>query len=111
MESCRIRPVTAGVKHEVLEPLGKYAVIEGVQVPLPLDARFYFQDKRGCWFWSTRKPRVKGDDWTPNKMPVQINTEKGHHRCLITARKAADAWRDTVMQVVSLDNMPLAVSR
>lgn len=90
----------------------KYAVIDGRQIALPYDARFYFQDKRGCWYWSTRKPRVKGDDWTPNKMPVQIHDERGFHRCLITpARKAADAWRDTVAQVLSSENMPLAASR
>jgi hypothetical protein len=90
----------------------KYAVIEGRHVPLPYDARFYFQDKRGCWYWSSRKPRVKGDDWTPNKSPVQVHDEKGFPRCLITpARQASDAWRNTVTQVICAENMPLAVSR
>jgi hypothetical protein len=110
MKSCGNRPETAGV--EQAASASKYAVIEGRQVPLPGDARFYFQDKRGCWYWSTRKPRVKGDDWTPNKMPVQVSTDQGYRRCLITpARNAADAWRDTVMQVICRDNMPLAMGR
>jgi hypothetical protein len=109
MGSCGRQPFEANVSEHFG---GKYAVIEGRQVALPFDARFYFQDKRGCWYWSTRKPRVKGDDWTPNKMPVQIHNEKGYYRCLITpALKAADAWRDTVAQVISQDNMPLAISR
>ena len=110
MKSCGVRSATAGVKQGAA--YNKYAVIEGRQVPLPRDARFYFQDKRGCWYWSSRKPRVKGDDWTPNKVPVQIDNDKGHRRCLITpTRTAADAWRDTVMQVISLENMPLALAR
>ena len=110
MQSCGSRPETAGIKQG--SAYSKYAVIDGRQVPLPGDARFYFQDKRGCWYWSSRKPRVKGDDWTPNKVPVQIHNDKGYRRCLITpARSAADAWRDTVMQVISLDNMPLALGR
>ncbi len=109
MKSCVRKPTNMGVKLSTGE---KYAVIDGRQVALPVDARFYFQDKRGCWYWSSRKPRVKGDDWTPNKAPVQIQSAKGHHRCLITpARAAADAWRDTVMRVISRDNMPLALSR
>ena len=90
----------------------RYAVIDGQQIPLPGDARFYFQDKRGCWYWSQRKPRVKGDDWTPNKSPVQVHTAQGYSRCLITpARRATDSWRETVMQVINSDNMPLAFSR
>ncbi len=109
MKSCVRQPITNGVKHKAS---GKYAVIDGRQVALPVDARFYFQDKRGCWYWSTRKPRVKGDDWTPNKAPVQIQSDQGYHRCLITpALAAAGAWRDTVMRVISQDNMPMALSR
>ena len=108
MKSCVRQLTYNGVEHSA----SKYAVIDGRQVALPVDARFYFQDKRGCWYWSSRKPRVKGDDWTPNKAPVQIQSEKGYSRCLITpALAAADAWRDTVMRVISQDNMPLALSR
>ncbi|MEP5766544.1 MAG: hypothetical protein ABJ308_18230 [Halieaceae bacterium] len=89
----------------------KYAMIAGQQIELPGDARFYFQDKRGCWFWSTRKPRVKDDDWTPNKNPVQINNERGYLRCLITPSKdsRSASWQDTVMRVINPDHMPLAM--
>ena len=88
--------------------LEKYALIAGQHVELPTDAKFYFQDKRGCWFWSKRKPRVKDGDWTPNKRPVQVSNENGHHRCLITP---SASWRDTVMRVINLENMPLAISQ
>ena len=92
--------------------LKKYAVIAGQRVALPVDAKFYFQDKRGLWFWSKRKPRVMEDDWTPNKAPVQINTEQGFKRCLITTPADArdEAWRNTVTRAVNLDNRPLAMS-
>ena len=100
-------PVTAAVT-----PLRKYAMIAGQRVALPVDAKFYFQDKRGLWFWSTRKPRVMDGDWTPNKSPVQVNDEKGFDRCLITPISDArsDTWRSSVMQAVNLDNRPLAMS-
>lgn len=95
-----------------VSPLKKYAVIAGRRVALPVDAKFYFQDKRGLWFWSARKPRVKDGDWTPNKNPVQVNSDKGFDRCLITPMSDArkDAWVNTVMRAVNLDNRPLAMS-
>jgi hypothetical protein len=100
-------PATAKVSR-----LKKYAVIAGQRVALPVDAKFYFQDKRGLWFWSTRKPRVMDGDWTANKSPVQVNDEKGFDRCLITPITDApkDTWRSSVMQAVNLDNRPLAMS-
>ena len=92
--------------------LKKYAVIAGERVALPVDAKFYFQDKRGLWFWSKRKPRVMEDDWTPNKSPVQIDTEQGFKRCLMTRLMDSreEAWRNTVSRAVNLDNRPLAMS-
>ena len=95
-----------------VSPLKKYAVIAGERIALPVDAKFYFQDKRGLWFWSKRKPRVMEGDWTPNKSPVQICTKQGFKRCLVTPPTDAstDAWRDTVTQAVNLDNRPLAMS-
>jgi hypothetical protein len=92
--------------------LKKYALIAGQRVALPVDAKFYFQDKRGLWFWSKRKPRVMDGDWTPNKSPVQVNDEKGSDRCLITPISDAcrDSWRSSVMQAVNLENRPLAMS-
>ena len=95
------------------EGIEKYALIAGQHIELPTDARFYFQDKRGCWFWSTRKPRVKDGDWTPNKSPVQVSTEKGFHRCLITPSTSSrpESWQDTVMRVINLENLPLAMAQ
>ena len=92
--------------------LKKYAVIAGERIALPLDAKFYFQDKRGLWFWSKRKPRVMEDDWTPNKSPVQINTAEGYKRCLMTppSSDSGDAWRETVTRAVNLEHRPLAMS-
>jgi hypothetical protein len=107
----QIQPVEEPETAEVTQ-LKKYAMIAGQRVALPVDAKFYFQDKRGLWFWSTRKPRLMDGDWTPNKSPVQVNDEKGFDRCLITpiadARK--DTWRSSVMRAVNLDNRPLAMS-
>jgi hypothetical protein len=92
--------------------LQRYAVIAGERIALPVDAKFYFQDKRGLWFWSKRKPRVMEGDWTPNKSPVQISTDKGYKRCLMTptADSREEAWRDTVTRAVNLENRPLAMS-
>ena len=106
-ESSADEPATTNVTR-----LKKYAMIAGQRVALPVDAKFYFQDKRGLWFWSKRKPRVMDGDWTPNKTPVQVNDEKGSGRCLITPLTDArtDNWRSSVMQAVNLDNRPLAMS-
>ncbi len=94
---------------EVTE-LKKYALIAGQRVALPVDARFYFQDKRGLWFWSSRKPRIRQGDWSANKEPVQIDTEEGHRRCLQTSldNRHSSNWRATVMQAVDLDVEPLS---
>ena len=95
-----------------VKKLKKYAVIAGQSVALPVDAKFYFQDKRGLWFWSNRRPRVMDGDWTPHKSPVQVDNEEGYHRCLITpisdARK--ETWRNSVMRTVNLDHKPLTTS-
>jgi hypothetical protein len=90
------------------EPV-RYAVIAGRRIALPTDAKFYFQDKRGLWFWSKRKPRIKRDDWTAKKEPVQVCTEKGYNRCLQTEPAACSKhWSKTLMQTVNLGLPPLA---
>jgi hypothetical protein len=109
------RELKAGEKMGVEEQvtiLKRYAVIAGKRVALPVGAKFYFQDKRGLWFWSQRRPRVMDDDWTPHKSPVQVNNDDGHDRCLITPISDArqEAWRDSVMRTVNLENRPLAMS-
>lgn len=95
-----------------VETLKKYAIIAGERVALPVDAKFYFQDKRGLWFWSARKPRVMEEDWTPNKSPVQIETKEGFRRCLMTNpdNSARGAWKRTVAAAVNLDNRPRAMA-
>ena len=87
----------------------KYAVIAGQTVALPMDAKFYFQDKRGLWFWSSRKPRVMDGDWTPHKSPVQVPNEEGYSRCLVTpiGQERSKSWRDSVAKPVNLEHQPL----
>ena len=96
-------------KDDKVTALKKYAVIAGHRVALPVDARFYFQDKRGLWFWSKRKPRIKKDDWTTNKEPLQVCTDEGHSRCLQTPLDQGRRrhWSQSLMQAIDLKNQPL----
>ena len=103
---------TSRANKDNVEELKKYAIIAGERVALPVDAKFYFQDKRGLWFWSSRKPRVMEEDWTANKSPVQIETKEGFRRCLMTNpdNTAKGAWKRTVAAAVNLDNRPRAMA-
>lgn len=84
--------------------LKKYAVIAGETVALPVDAKFYFQDQRGLWFWSSRKPRVMDGDWTPHKRPVQVPNGECSSRCLVApiTEDKKNAWRQSVMRTINL---------
>ena len=78
-----------------------FAVIEGKKVFLPADARYVMQDRRGIWYYSTRKPRPKEGDWTPNKTSISCRTEAGYVRALKTdmSRKWLETCQRTVRMV------------
>ena len=52
-----------------------FAVINGTKIYLPEEAKYVMQDRRGLWYYSTRKPRPKEGDWTPNKTSIACRTE------------------------------------
>ena len=61
-----------------------FAVIDGKKVFLPAEAKYVMQDRRGIWYYSTRKPRPKEGDWTPNKTSIACRNEAGYVRALKT---------------------------
>jgi len=77
-----------------------YAVIEGRKVYLPADAKYVMQDRRGIWYYSTRKPRPKEGDWTPNKTSISCRTEKGYVRALRTDTRVE--WLQTCQRTVRM---------
>ena len=84
-----------------------FAVIGGKKVYLPDDARYVMQDRRGLWYYSTRKPRTKEGDWTPNKTSIACRTDHGYVRALKT--DAARQWLDTCQRTVRM--VPSAAGR
>lgn len=83
-----------------------YAIIDGEPVILPSSAKFICQDKRGCWFYCTRRPRIKNDDWTPNKSPVQLINGMGKivPRVIITA--SSPDWKKTLQRTINQALLP-----
>lgn len=77
-----------------------FAVIGGKKVFLPADARYVMQDKRGIWYYSSRKPRPKEGDWTPNKTSIACRTETGCVRALKT--ETVQQWLDTCQRTVRM---------
>lgn len=77
-----------------------FAVIEGKKVFLPADAKYVMQDRRGIWYYSSRKPRPKEGDWTPNKTSIACLTEKGYVRALKTENKVE--WLQTCQRTVRM---------
>ena len=77
-----------------------FAVIAGKKVFLPAEAKYVMQDRRGLWYYSTRKPRPKEGDWTPNKTSIACRNESGYVRALKTdmARK----WLETCQRTVRI---------
>ena len=75
-----------------------FAVIEGKKVFLPDDAKYVMQDRRGLWYYSSRKPRPKEGDWTPNKTSISCRTERGYVRALKT--ETSIPWLDTCQRTV-----------
>ena len=77
-----------------------FAVIGGKKVFLPADAKYVMQDRRGLWYYSSRKPRPKEGDWTPNKTSIACRTEQGYVRALKTDVELA--WLDTCQRTVRM---------
>lgn len=77
-----------------------FAVIGGKKVFLPVDARYVMQDRRGLWYYSSRKPRPKEGDWTPNKTSIACLTERGYVRALKT--DTVQQWEETCQRTVRM---------
>jgi hypothetical protein len=77
-----------------------FAVIGGKKVFLPEDAKYVMQDRRGLWYYSTRKPRPKEGDWTPNKTSIACRNEQGYVRALRTDVELG--WLDTCQRTVRM---------
>jgi len=77
-----------------------FAVIGGKKVFLPVDARYVMQDRRGIWYYSSRKPRPKEGDWTPNKTSIACLTERGYVRALKT--DTVQQWEETCQRTVRM---------
>ena len=77
-----------------------FAVIDGHKVFLPSEAKYVMQDRRGLWYYSTRKPRPKEGDWTPNKTSISCRNERGFVRVLKTDTKVE--WLQTCQRTVRM---------
>ena len=77
-----------------------FAVIDGKKVYLPPEANYIMQDRRGLWYYSTRKPRPKEGDWTPNKTSISCRTEGGYVRALKT--DVVQPWLETCQRTVRM---------
>lgn len=91
---------TAVVDNEPEDGPEVFAVIEGKKVYLPAEAKYVMQDRRGLWYYSTRKPRPKEGDWTPNKTSIACKNECGFVRALKTESPAR--WLDTCQRTVRM---------
>ncbi len=93
------------VKSSAVNAADVYVVIDGKVIALPKTAKYICQDKRGCWYYCTRRPRIKNDDWTPNKSPIQIQTDRGHARVLRTELRIP--WEYTLQSAVKRELLPV----
>jgi len=91
---------TAVLDNSPGEELEVFAVIEGKKVYLPEDANYIMQDRRGLWYYSSRKPRPKEGDWTPNKTSISCRTDQGYVRALKT--DTLQPWLDTCQRTVRM---------
>lgn len=91
---------TAVLDAKPSEQLEVFAVIEGKKVYLPPEAKYVMQDRRGLWFYSTRKPRTSEGDWTPNKTSIACRTDAGMVRVLKTDTRVP--WLDTCQRTVRM---------
>lgn len=88
-------------KNSIKIKFSVYAVISGVPIELPEEAKYVVQDKRGCWFHAQRKPRPDSGDWSANKVPIQLISSKGEllPKVLITP-VSEEGWQNTVQQTI-----------
>ncbi len=91
---------TAELDNSLTDGLEVFAVIGGNKVFLPQDAKYVMQDRRGLWFYSSRKPRPKEGDWTPNKTSISCRTEAGYVRALRTDTNLP--WLETCQRTVRM---------
>ncbi|MBN7797134.1 hypothetical protein [Parahaliea mediterranea] len=77
-----------------------FAVIEGKKVYLPPEAKYVMQDRRGLWFYCTRKPRTSEGDWTPNKTSICCHMDGGFVRVLKTETRVP--WLDTCQRTIRM---------
>ena len=91
---------TAELEQKAGSELEVFAVIDGKKVFLPEDANYIMQDRRGLWYYSSRKPRPKEGDWTPNKTSISCKSEGGYVRALKT--DTVQPWLDTCQRTVRM---------
>lgn len=91
---------TAVLEQQPDSELEVFAVIDGKKVYLPEDANYIMQDRRGLWYYSTRKPRPKEGDWTPNKTSISCRSEGGYVRALKT--DTVQPWLETCQRTVRM---------
>ena len=94
---------------EVRKTLDVYAVIDGIPIALPTKAKYIFQDKRGCWFFCTRRPRIKDGDWTTNKEPIQERSDGGNLLARVLMTDVDSSWANTLQTTVTRAHLPLAI--
>lgn len=93
---------TAVLEGKAVADLEVFAVIGGRKVYLPPEAKYVMQDRRGLWFYSTRKPRTSEGDWTPNKTSICCRTDGGCVRVLKTDTQVP--WLDTCQRTIRMVN-------
>jgi hypothetical protein len=91
---------TAVLEGKSADELEVFAVIEGRKVFLPPEAKYVMQDRRGLWFYSTRKPRTSEGDWTPNKTSICCRTDGGYVRVLKTDTRVP--WLETCQRTIRM---------
>lgn len=96
-----IKP-TGALGEKPAEELEVFAVIDGKKVYLPPEAKYVMQDRRGLWFYSSRKPRTSEGDWTPNKTSICCRTDGGFVRVLKT--DTAVPWLETCQRTIRMVN-------
>lgn len=94
-------------KNEIHESADVYAIIERIPIALPGSAKFIFQDKRGCWFFCSRRPRIRDGDWTPNKTPIQIVNERRQLTAQVFMTDAKPSWATTLQTTVKRAHLPM----